>query len=412
MADKVFRLLAGFLVMTFLARHLGPEEFGIYAYIQAFTMIFLGIYSLGIDGILVKSLLSEQHKREEVLRTAFAIKIGGSLIGATTVTLIALYFEDGTTRITIILLAWSLIFQSTNVFDYQFQAEVKGKKTATAQSIAIAISSIIKIIAILLSADLAVLAGLLSLDAIILSVSYTSIFLRDKGRLPTPKLNLDMAKSLLAQSWSLIFSGTAVLVQARVDQIMLKHYSEPSELGHYAVALMCIEAIAFPAAIIKQSLTPAVVNAKNADEALYRSRMANLYRLSFLLFVASALATLVLVAPAVEFFFGPAYAPAVGLLTLYSFRLFFSYATVARSTYMMIENLLPYALLSLLLSTAINIAANLFLIPALHAQGAILATLISFAAPVFLFDLMNRRMHTNYRMMMRGIITPHKLTMG
>lgn len=411
MADKVYRLAVGFIVMSFLARHLGPEEFGLYTYIQTFTLLFYGLYSFGIDGVLVKHLLSPKYNTEDTLRTALSLKIIASFIGSTVVILSAQLLNDESVKLPIILLSISLIFQSTNVFDYHFQARVLGKKSALAQSSAFTISSAVKLIAIWQSADLFTLSLLLSVDALVLSAAFIIAFIKSEGYFPALKIDRQIARDLLSQSWPLIFSSTAVLLQARVDQIMLKSLAPASELGFYAVALLCIEAAAFPAAIMKQALTPAVVNAKNNDHSIYLERMTNLYRLSFLFFFASAAAVVSLSEIGIEIFFGAAFAPAATLLSIYSFRLFFSYATIARSTYVMIENLLPYALFTLIFGTLINVVANYYLIPALHAKGAILATLISFSVPIFVLDIFHKKMHTNTRTMIKALLSPHKVSL-
>jgi O-antigen/teichoic acid export membrane protein len=52
------------------------------------------------------------------------------------------------------------------------------------------------------------------------------------------------------------------MIQARIDQVMLKQFIGFRELGNYVVALNIIEALGFVSMILDQSLLPAIVEAR------------------------------------------------------------------------------------------------------------------------------------------------------
>ena len=52
------------------------------------------------------------------------------------------------------------------------------------------------------------------------------------------------------------------MIQARIDQVMLKQFIGLRELGNYVVALNIIEALGFVPMILHQSLLPAIVEAR------------------------------------------------------------------------------------------------------------------------------------------------------
>jgi len=58
MAEQFLRIIAGLLVGIWVARFLGPEQFGLFSYVLAFTAIFGGIAKLGLDGIMVREFKS------------------------------------------------------------------------------------------------------------------------------------------------------------------------------------------------------------------------------------------------------------------------------------------------------------------------------------------------------------------
>lgn len=67
MAEQMLRIIAGLLVGIWVARYLGPQQFGLFSYVLAFTAIFGGIAKLGLDGIMVRELVNHPEKRDTVL---------------------------------------------------------------------------------------------------------------------------------------------------------------------------------------------------------------------------------------------------------------------------------------------------------------------------------------------------------
>jgi hypothetical protein len=57
--EQVLRMIAGLLVGIWVARYLGPEQFGVFSYATAFVAIFSAAAKLGLDGIVVRDLVKE-----------------------------------------------------------------------------------------------------------------------------------------------------------------------------------------------------------------------------------------------------------------------------------------------------------------------------------------------------------------
>jgi O-antigen/teichoic acid export membrane protein len=214
------------------------------------------------------------------------------------------------------------------------------------------------------------------------------------------------ARSLLAQSWPLALSGLAIYVQAYIDQVMLGKMLGTTELGQYAAALRIVTAFAFLPMVLQTVAAPEIARAKRDHENLYRRRLYNIYRIMFGLFLAVAL-PLVFLGPAFAVvLFGHAYRGAAVLLPLLAFRMFFTNFGVARSLFIVNEGLFRFSLLTSLVGAVMNIALNLFFIPAWGARGAIAASLISFAVTIFALDGLHPKMRANLRLMVRSVLLP------
>jgi O-antigen/teichoic acid export membrane protein len=118
----------GLFVGIWVARYLGPEQFGLLSYAQSFVFLFTAIATLGLDGIVVRELVKDESRREELLGTAFGLKfIGAILILPVLWLAVQLTSNDTYTNLLVFIIASATVFQSFNVIDFYYQAKVKSK---------------------------------------------------------------------------------------------------------------------------------------------------------------------------------------------------------------------------------------------------------------------------------------------
>ena len=101
---KVVTLLGGLLVGIFVARYLGPEQYGLMSYIMSYVAIFQVLASFGMDQIEIREEAKTPEERDKIIGTAFALKVGFALITMLLVVITAWIFEaDSFTKWMIIL---------------------------------------------------------------------------------------------------------------------------------------------------------------------------------------------------------------------------------------------------------------------------------------------------------------------
>ena len=69
MADKVLRLLGGLVVGALVARHLGPDAYGLLNATLATVGLLLALAGMGLDLVTVRALASGEHASGAVLGT-------------------------------------------------------------------------------------------------------------------------------------------------------------------------------------------------------------------------------------------------------------------------------------------------------------------------------------------------------
>lgn len=171
LGERIIRMAASLFVGIYVARYLGPERFGLLSYANSYVGIFTAIAILGLDGIVVRELVKSPDQRNTLLGTSFLLKVIGTLLMWILI-LAALFFSNNTplTNTLIAIIAFGVLFQSFNVIDYNFQAEVKSKYVVHSQIVQLIVSSITKLVLIIKGSPLIWFAVVYSLDAIILAM--------------------------------------------------------------------------------------------------------------------------------------------------------------------------------------------------------------------------------------------------
>ncbi len=215
---------------------------------------------------------------------------------------------------------------------------------------------------------------------------YLIKFYKEQGfKLAAWHFKPELARKLWHDSWPLMLSSAAAVIYLRIDQVMIGWLMGEAVVGIYAAGVKLTEVFYFIPGVICGSLFPAIVNARNTNEAVYRSRLKKLYLLLGVLGLIIAAATAFLASPFISFVFGSAYLAAVPVLQIYiwsSIGLFLGTVVFHQLT---AENRTRQIFLINLAAMIINVGLNIYFIPRLGLVGAALATLIAYSvAPVWL----------------------------
>lgn len=409
MAEQILRIIAGILVGIWVARYLGPEQFGIFSYVLAFTTIFGGIAKLGLDGIFVRELIHQPKLQNTYMGTAFWLKvIGAVMVTVFMACIVPFTSNDATTNLYIFIIAGGLFFQGFEVVEFYFQSQVLAKLISICKVIQLIFSSIIKVYLVLIQADLFWFVCVTSLDMFSLAFSYFIAY-RIKGNASFFKcFDVEIAKKLLKDSWMLVFSSMVVMIYMRIDQIMIKEMLGDYEVGIYSAAVKLSEAFYFIPVLLSASVFPAIINARKESAALYQKRMQRLYTFLIWLAIIVALPITLLSEWLIMLLFGEAYLPAGQVLMIHIWAAVFVFMGVAFSKYLLAENLQKIAFQRTLLGAIANVCLNFILIPKYGLKGAAIATLLAQFMANYMYDFFDKRLHNQLRFKTQAIFLPFK----
>lgn len=367
------------VVGLWLARYLGPVEFGRYSYAIAFVSLFSVIASMGLNNIVVRDIVRDPLCANETLGTSCALQFLGGMIAFILIlaVLSKLQFDDGLTKVLIIILGSSLVFKSSDVIKYWFESQVQSHYVVwTETSIYLGISAA-KIGLILIQAPVIAFIWVLLTEAVLVAMGLLYVYTKRQGSVWQWSVNVRRAKELFKDSWSLILSGLSVVLYMRIDQIMLGEMIGSRDVGIYSAAVKISEIWNMIPVIVVSSLFPAILKAKSADEDIYQDRMRHL--LDFLAIVAFVIVITVSLFSdwIIILLYGPAYAQAGDVLMIHVWTCLFVFMGFAGNKWYLAENLQHLILYRVGTGALINIALNLVLIPRYGIEGAAWATVIS-----------------------------------
>jgi O-antigen/teichoic acid export membrane protein len=408
--EKGFSLFVGMVVGIYVARYLQPEAFGLLNYGIGFVSIFSTLSTLGMDQIIVRELAKGKTPKEELLGTGFIVKLSGSVLLVAVMLFVMLFMDHGPfTNTLILIIAAAEVFKGFEVINYFFQSQVRSKYVVQVQLIINLMISLSKIGLVFLHAPLIWFAIIIVIGSVLNAIGFLYAYRVREGSPLRWKFRKTLAGTLLKESWPLALYGLALHTQARIDQVMLGNMMNNYEVGQYSVALKFIEIFGFVPMILMSTFTPAVTKGKATSEALYHSRLLNLYRLMFATFLLVAVPIYLFGEEVITFLYGIEYQAAGYLLSLFALRLFFANMGVGKSVFIVNESLFKYSLLTVILGALTNVALNYFLIPLYGPTGAVAGSMISFSVSIFLVDTFFQKTRENQKLMFQGIFSFWKL---
>ena len=398
---QMFSLLVSFFIGAWLARYLGPGNYGVLNYSLAFAGLFAFIANLGVDSIINREIIRFPEKENNLLGTAFVLKLIGGISAFSLLCIAAFIFEnDPLIRLLIILFSLSFIFQSIGVISNFFQSKVQARNNIKAQLFAMAISSILKIVLIMMHLGIIWLMLIYVLDNVWIGLGYVIAYKRAGLKIFDWKFDKKLAATILKDSWPLMLSGAATFIYMKIDQVMIGRALNNESVGLYSVAIKLSEIWYFVPGIICTSLFPAIINARKVNLIKYHQRLKKLYFLMISLAFIVAVGTSIFARPLIIFLFGPAYLLSIPILKIYIWSGIGIFISAAVSQYLIAENMVKTIFVFSVLGMVANVVLNLILIPKIGLYGAAIASLISYTATPFsilLFDkLLRSRKHPVY----------------
>jgi O-antigen/teichoic acid export membrane protein len=389
--DKLFRLGLTVAVGIWVARYLGPTQFGELAYVVAYIAFFQAVANLGLDGITVRDISQNKKETSKILGTVFIMRLLVGIFCWGTAIMIMVFLNGSQDRSVLltILIGSVLVFQSADTVDLWFQSQSQSRRTVLAKATAYFISSGYKVALILSEAELTAFAAIFifesTLAAIGLAIAYQRYPCEERW-----KAVAGMALNLIKESWAFILSGVSIMFYMRIDQIMIKEMLGSQQLGIYAAVLPLATLWQVIPVTLSASLAPFVARKKAESESAYWLALNKIFKVYAILGWLVILPTIILAHWLVPLLFGNQYQNGVLVLSIYVFTNIFINMGVAQGLWMLNERRPWISLMNTMAGAIVCVVGNYLIIPKFGIVGvsfvAVMAQMFSTVLSNLLFS--------------------------
>jgi PST family polysaccharide transporter len=405
-ADRILRMAVGLVVGVWTARFLGPDQYGLFNFASAFVVLFSILATLGLDGVVVRELVQTPERENEVLGTAFLLKLAGGIL--TLVIAIAainlLRPGDSVVHWLVAAIASGRIFQSLDTIDFWFQARVESRFVVYARSCAFLLVSVIQILLIIENAPLIAFASAVSLEMALGAFGLVLVYRSNGQRLSWWTLNVHRITRILKDAWPLALAGMAIMIYMRIDQVMLGQMMGNQAVGVYSAAVRISEAWYFIPLSIVASVTPSLIEAKKVSFNLYYERLARLFRLMVSIALAIAIPITFVSDYVARALYGNRYQGVGPILAIHIWAAVFVFLGVAQGPWNINEGLAKLALLRTFIGAATNVFLNLLLIPQYGPVGAAIATIVSQALSAVVLNALSSKTRKIFKLQLYSML--------
>ena len=278
---KVVTLLGSLLVGIFVARYLGPEQYGLMNYVVSYVALFQVFASFGLDSIEIR----EEAKCKEtgeygrtpsaeantILGTAFGLKLIFAAITMALVIATAWIFEADTfTKWMITLYSLSMIMQTFSVIRNYFTSIVWNEYIVKTEITRTLVGAGIKVALLLLHAPLVWFIAATLFDTVLIAGGYLISY---RKKIASPQLwsfDKATAKYLIKEAFPLLLSGAAVVIYQRIDQVMIGNMIDKEAVGFFSVATAFVGVLMFVPITLTDTYMPIISNLWNTDKETYK----------------------------------------------------------------------------------------------------------------------------------------------
>ena len=377
---KIASLFGGLLVGIIVARHLGPEQYGLMSYVISYVFLFQTFALFGLDSIEIREEARGQKPFPVIIGTAFCLKLFFGCCFIILAILTSWMMEtDGYTTLLVAIYSLSVVLNSLIVIRNYFTAIVQNEYVVKAEISRTLISIVIKIILLALNASLTWFVLAYMFDFVLLGTGYIMTYRAKIGSIREWQFDRDYAIFLLHESFPLLLTHAAVIIYQRIDQVMIGNMVDKSSVGYFSVAAKFTEVLIFLPMILAQTITPILVKARERNVEEYKSKAQQFMNISFWLSLTVSALVSMSAYWLIRLTFGQAYLPAVAVLQVMAFKT----ASVALSNtagaMLVTEGLQRYAILRDGFGCIVCVLLNYLLLPR---YGMVAAAFVSIASNI------------------------------
>lgn len=381
--DKVLRMGVGLVVGVWVARYLGVQDFGALNYAMAIVAITGVFATMGIESLVVKKLIEAPKFKNEILTTAFFIKLFGAIAGLATTVLYCCFANESLTLP--LILSIGTLFLAMDVVDYYNQSKINSKIIVILRSISFIIASALKVIAIINLLPLFYFAIIFSFEFfiafILMYFSMKDTFLKFNN------FSISIAKEFLKNGFPLLLASFTVMIYMKIDQVLLGKLKGNEDLGIYSAAIKIAEMVYIIPTMFCSTIYPKIIASLNESNLKFEELIKKIFFSLFWMAIIISIITYFLSDFILNILYGNQFAASSNVLKIVCFSNVFVFVGVIMNYLLIALNLTKISLYKTVITGIFALILNLILINKYGYFGAAVSLLATQFCNIFIIYL-------------------------
>jgi O-antigen/teichoic acid export membrane protein len=376
-AEKIIKMAAQLITLFFLAKYMGPHEFGNLMYLYAIASMFIFLNQLGLDTILVKYLIQNEGEKNDILNSAFKMRLVSSTSCVVIINIISLWLVRPEDRVLLFIISLYHFFLPASIYEWYFQSQGKGSNSAIGLICGHITGLFYRVMCVYFDFGLYYLAFSYILETVVVWGVYLFLLSSDNIEISFKGASNNI-KSMLTDAFPIAISGAIIMLYMKMDQIMIGKMIGEADVGIYVSASRLSEAWYFIGITIVAAYFPRLLQIRmHESEIRYTNEVVKLGRLLVGISLFLGLITTFSAPWLIGILYDQSFIRASNVLSLTIWAIPFVYLG-AISTKMYVANGDSKSILiRSIVGLCLNFFLNISLIPKVGIEGAAIATLVS-----------------------------------
>ena len=375
----IFAQLLGFITIPYLARVLGPGNFGKLNFAGAISGYFSLIGNFGLNILGTRELARNKDKVEYYTGNVLALRLCLSVLSFGLLLLFVAFINKPLQIKYLILLYGLAFFPSALLIDWVFQGMERMEYIGVSRIFRVILNVGLVLLLIKSSEQLllvpcfSVLASFLPLGFLIFA------FIRRFGKLRL-KFDLVSMKDLIKQALPIGISLLMIQIFYNIDTVMLGFMRSNEEVGCYNAAYKIILLLIWIAGAYHDAIFPMISHYYKTSLASLKKLQSYTAKLMVTLALPLAVGGTILAKPLMNLIYGSRYDSSVIAFQILIWAVFIIYINSGYSRGILACSKEKWYVVGVAVPAIVNLISNFILIPPLGLSGAAIATVLAEAS--------------------------------
>jgi O-antigen/teichoic acid export membrane protein len=403
LVNQFLRLAASILVGVWIARHLGPTQYGMFTYAIAYTSLFAIIVPLGLNSINLRDLAIAPDERYVILGSSLGIQFIAALAVLAVSLVTAFWTQDDELQFTlIVILSVLTLFRPFITLQYWFQSQHASHLIAFANLISLGLMVVVRIALLLTDASVVAFSYVLVLEQTINTGLLVYFYQRSGESIGQWRFDLHHALRATHEGLPFLMTAIASTAYVRGNQIMVKEIAGATANGYFSAAMRISDLWLLVPSALAVTAMPIIARAKMESTASFEAKLAFFLRIGGITGLLGAVAINLFGPWAINLLYGPAYHNAADILIILSWGILPSILQTGIGIWAVNEGRARIVLEKTIAQAVLVLLLNLWLIPRYAGSGAAFSLLIAAILIYFVWDFFDPRLRQYNRIQRRA----------